>query len=75
MIYTCKEGQQTHFDVNHLWQVNWHPDRIPEALSKLKAAIRYEMPDATPELALTASMSGSAHQQNIAGEIPATDPL
>jgi hypothetical protein len=51
VIYTCRKdvfdskAQGTHFDTNHHLTVVWEPDRMPEAIEKLKATIRATLPE------------------------------
>ncbi len=51
VIYTCRKdvfvskGEGTHFDTNHHLTVVWEPDKLPEAIEKLKATIRATLPE------------------------------
>lgn len=45
-IYTCKKGHipKVHFDTNHHLIVEWDPDDLPKAATKLKNTIRATLP-------------------------------
>jgi hypothetical protein len=50
VIYLCsepwsKDNGGTHFDIRNHQTVFWHPDNMPEAMERLKAAIRATLPD------------------------------
>jgi nucleoside 2-deoxyribosyltransferase len=51
VIYTCRKDvfdnpqKGTHFDTNHHLTVVWEPDKLPEAVEKLKATIRATLPE------------------------------
>lgn len=51
VIYTCRKDifdnkvEGTHFDTNHHLTVVWEPDKMPEAIEKLKATIRATLPE------------------------------
>lgn len=51
VIYTCRKdvfenkAEGTHFDTNHHLTVVWHPERLEEAVTRLKATIRATLPD------------------------------
>ena len=48
VIYTCQadvwDGQQTHFDTNHLATIIWRLDDLPDAQRRLTAMIRSTLP-------------------------------
>ncbi len=51
VIYTLKEStDKAHFDVDHSLRIVWSPDKVDDALKRLKATIRNELSDATPEI-------------------------
>ena len=49
VIYTCREGDSAHFDVDHSLRISWNPDNLKPALDRLKATIRNALPDSFPE--------------------------
>lgn len=49
VIYTCREGVDAHFDVDHSLRIEWNPQKLDEALNRLKATIRNALPDALTE--------------------------
>jgi Zn ribbon nucleic-acid-binding protein len=53
VIYTCNQNRfaeaKTHFDVNHQLTIVWDENNIQEAVTQLKAAIRYTFPEAKQE--------------------------
>ncbi len=49
VIYTCREGHDAHFDVDHSLRIEWDPENTQTALDRLKATIRNTLPDAYDE--------------------------
>ncbi len=49
VIYTCREGESAHFDVDHSLRIEWSPDAMEPALERIKATIRNSLPDADSE--------------------------
>ena len=50
MIYSHhKSDQKPHFDVDHSLRIEWTEETMDDAIKRLKAVIRNEMPDATPD--------------------------
>lgn len=51
VIYTCRKDvfedkvEGTHFDTNHHLTVSWEPDKLDDAVERLKATIRATLPD------------------------------
>lgn len=51
VIYTCRKDvfddktQGTHFDTNHHLTVVWEPDKLEDAMERLKATIRATLPE------------------------------
>lgn len=46
VIYSCREDQKAHFDVDHSLRIEWTESTMDKAAKKLKAVIRNAMPDA-----------------------------
>jgi len=48
VIYTCREScfAASHFDTNHLHHVLWEPEDLDGAVARLKATIRFTIPEA-----------------------------
>ena len=49
VIYPCHTDTQPHFDVEHRFTVEWHPDDLEPALSRMKTVIRYTIPESLPD--------------------------
>jgi hypothetical protein len=52
VIFTCEEScfkEDSHFDTNHHLHVLWHPERLGEAMRRLKDTIRATIPEAKRE--------------------------